>query len=101
MSAGTRDSIPTFQDKHKRPLKKRAIPADASSQQAASLESLFTHPDQHIRTERALPRAAPPPPDIVTNVQGSSAGAGSGEFHVYKAARRRERERLKRLDEEV
>jgi hypothetical protein len=33
------------------------------------------------------------------NVQGSRAGAGSGEFHVYKASRRREYERLKLLDE--
>jgi hypothetical protein len=42
-----------------------------------------------------------PPPDIVTNVQGSSAGAGSGEFHVYKASRRREYERIRVMDEEV
>lgn len=41
------------------------------------------------------------PPEIVTNVQGSSAGAGSGEFHVYKASRRREYERLRGMDEEV
>jgi len=34
-------------------------------------------------------------------VQGSSAGAGSGEFHVYKASRRREYERVKAMDEEV
>lgn len=34
-------------------------------------------------------------------MQGSSAGAGSGEFHVYKAARRREQERLRVMDEEV
>lgn len=33
------------------------------------------------------------------NVQGSSAGAGSGEFHVYKQSRRREYERLKLMDE--
>lgn len=33
------------------------------------------------------------------NVQGSSAGAGSGEFHVYKASRRREYERLKMMEE--
>ena len=46
-------------------------------------------------------RKLPPPPEIVTNVQGSSAGAGSGEFHVYKAARRREYERLRLMDEEV
>lgn len=42
-----------------------------------------------------------PPPEIVANVQGSSAGAGSGEFHVYKAGRRREYERLRLMDEEV
>lgn len=36
----------------------------------------------------------------MANVQGSSAGAGSGEFHVYKASRRREYERLKAMDEE-
>lgn len=52
----------------------------------------------------------PPPPkdkslrparEMMKNVQGSSAGAGSGEFHVYKAGRRREYERLKMLDDEV
>lgn len=40
-----------------------------------------------------------PPREMMKNVQGSSAGAGSGEFHVYKASRRREYERLKLLDE--
>ena len=48
-----------------------------------------------------LASALPPPPEIVSNVQGSSAGAGSGEFHVYKASRRREYERLKLMDEEA
>jgi len=38
---------------------------------------------------------------MMKNVQGSSAGAGSGEFHVYKASRRREYERLKLLEEEA
>jgi hypothetical protein len=42
-----------------------------------------------------------PPREMMKNVQGSSAGAGSGEFHVYKASRRREYERLKVLDEEA
>ena len=35
------------------------------------------------------------------NVQGSSAGAGSGEFHVYKASRRREYERLKIMEDQA
>jgi len=52
----------------------------------------------------------PPPPkektirparEMMKNVQGSSAGAGSGEFHVYKASRRREYERLKMMEERV
>lgn len=52
----------------------------------------------------------PPPPkekmirparEMMKNVQGSSAGAGSGEFHVYKASRRREYERLKIMEEEA
>jgi Protein of unknown function (DUF1168) len=38
---------------------------------------------------------------MMKNVQGSSAGAGSGEFHVYKASRRREYERLKALNDDA
>ena len=38
---------------------------------------------------------------MMKNVQGSSAGAGSGEFHVYKASRRREYERLKMMEEQA
>jgi len=40
-----------------------------------------------------------PAREMMKNVQGSSAGAGSGEFHVYKQSRRREYERLKMMDE--
>lgn len=103
MSEPIPESIPTSQDpRSKRPAKKRAL--TPVSAQAATLTALFAKPEQEIRIPSAsAPRAAPgsAPPEIVANVQGSSAGAGSGEFHVYKASRRREYERLRAMDEEV
>jgi hypothetical protein len=104
MSEPIPESIPTSQDpRSKRPLKKRAL--TPVSAQAATLSALFSKPDQEIRipstTTATKPSSANAPPEIVANVQGSSAGAGSGEFHVYKASRRREYERLRAMDEEV
>lgn len=42
-----------------------------------------------------------PPPDFVRNVMGSSAGAGSGEFHVYRHLRRKEYARQKFIQEKT
>ena len=61
-------------------------------------------PEREIRIpdpSSANKHTLPPPPEIVANVQGSSAGAGSGEFHVYKASRRREYERLRTMEEDA
>ncbi|KAI0358669.1 DUF1168-domain-containing protein [Trametes cingulata] len=81
------------------PHRHAATPLD---KQRAQLEKLLKDP--------AKPAYIPPPPkektirpprEMMKNVQGSSAGAGSGEFHVYKASRRREYERLKMMDEQA
>ena len=104
MSEPIPESIPTSHDpRSKRPVKRRAL--SPTSAHAAQVDALFAHPDREIRmppsSSSALAKTLPPPPEIVANVQGSSAGAGSGEFHVYKASRRREYERLRLMDEEV
>jgi hypothetical protein len=103
MSGEGPESIPTSADpRSKRAVKKRAL--TPVSAQASSVDALFAKPDQEIRIPhgpRPAARTLAAPPEIVTNVQGSSAGAGSGEFHVYKASRRREYERLRAMDDEV
>jgi hypothetical protein len=72
----------------------------AVEKQRGQLEKLLKDPSK--------PAFVPTPPqektirparEMMKNVQGSSAGAGSGEFHVYKASRRREYERIKLLEE--
>ncbi|KAJ9620118.1 hypothetical protein H2203_007882 [Taxawa tesnikishii (nom. ined.)] len=84
MSENIPESIPTSADRRShRPTKKRAL--TPSTLQSSSKFS---------------PKRFSAVPEIVANVQGSSAGAGSGEFHVYKASRRREYERLRAMEEE-
>lgn len=102
MSEPIPESVPTSADpRSQRPIKRRAVgPRDVH---ASEVEALFAKPDRDIKIPgtSTLSTSLSAPPEIVANVQGSSAGAGSGEFHVYKASRRREYERLRAMDEEV
>ncbi|KAJ2817542.1 PRKR-interacting protein 1 [Coemansia erecta] len=42
-----------------------------------------------------------PPPEIVLNVRGSSAGAGSSDFSIYRDLRRKENLRIKLMEAEA
>jgi len=73
---------------------------NAVERQRAQLDKLLKDPSKPVHIP--LPpkeKTIRPARDMMKNVQGSSAGAGSGEFHVYKASRRREYERLNLLEE--
>ncbi|TCD69816.1 hypothetical protein EIP91_006129 [Steccherinum ochraceum] len=74
---------------------------NATDKQRAQLEKLLKDPQKPAYVPAApKEKTLRAPREMMKNVQGSSAGAGSGEFHVYKASRRREFERLKLMDEE-
>ncbi|KAK4704454.1 PRKR-interacting protein 1, partial [Phenoliferia sp. Uapishka_3] len=83
-------------------LPSRSITTAADLQRHA-LAKLLADPDKPVHIPAPPPegvRKLRDPRETMKNVQGSSAGAGSGEFHVYKQSRRREYERLKLMDEE-
>lgn len=74
----------------------------ATDRQRAQLDRLLKDPTKPAHVPAApKEKALRAPREMMKNVQGSSAGAGSGEFHVYKASRRREYERLKLMEEET
>uniref|UniRef100_A0A8C6X767 PRKR interacting protein 1 n=1 Tax=Naja naja TaxID=35670 RepID=A0A8C6X767_NAJNA len=75
------------------------IPRSAAEEQRLKLERLMRNPDKTVPIPEKLNEWAPrPPPEFVRDVMGSSAGAGSGEFHVYRHLRRREYQRQDFMD---
>ncbi|KAK2165082.1 hypothetical protein LSH36_55g07007 [Paralvinella palmiformis] len=78
------------------------VPKSAAEIQRLKLEKLMKKIDKEVYIPDArdpkLPRVFKPP-EFIRNVWGSSAGAGSGDFHVYRGVRRREYARQKFLKE--
>lgn len=68
--------------------------------QRLKLQKLMKNPDKPvILPDRPKAKSTPTVPEFVRNVMGSSAGAGSGEFHVYRHLRRKEYARQKFIQE--
>ncbi|KAG4082833.1 DUF1168-domain-containing protein [Neocallimastix lanati (nom. inval.)] len=77
------------------------IARTAKEIQKVQIENLMKRIDKPIVLPENKGVVLKPPKDFIRNIQGSSAGAGSGEFHVYRALRRKELMRLKLMNEEI
>jgi len=96
--------IPADERKGKKKRKKPDLPIvpvkNAADYQRMKLQRLFANPDKPVVLPvKPKDKNLPQPPEFVRNIMGSSAGAGSGEFHVYRHLRRKEYARQKFIQE--
>ncbi|KAF8795367.1 PRKR-interacting protein 1 like protein [Argiope bruennichi] len=76
------------------------VPKTPIDFQKLKLERLMANPEKPvIIPEMPKEKKGFTVPEFVRNVMGSSAGAGSGEFHVYRHLRRKEYTRQKMIEE--
>ncbi|XP_071945389.1 PRKR-interacting protein 1 homolog [Antedon mediterranea] len=85
--------------KHVKPKDPVFVPKSTSAKHRLHIERLMKNPEKAVFIPEVRkvwkPRDAP---EFVRDVMGSSAGAGSGEFHVYRGYRRREQIRQDYID---
>jgi len=75
------------------------LPKSLSDIQKRKLDKLMSDPSKEVYIPEPRKEWKPRTPmEFVRDVMGSSAGAGSGEFHVYQNAKKREQKRLDYLD---
>ncbi|KAJ1785662.1 hypothetical protein LPJ62_004134 [Coemansia sp. RSA 2167] len=71
------------------------------SKQRSQVEYLMKNIDKPIDISTPEKPMLRPPPDIVLNVRGSSAGAGSSDFSIYRDLRRKENLRVKLMESDA
>ncbi|XP_024880233.1 PRKR-interacting protein 1 homolog isoform X2 [Temnothorax curvispinosus] len=89
-------------DEKEKDEEKPVVPKTAVDLQRLKLMKLMKNADKPVMLpERPKAKNTPSVPEFVRNVMGSSAGAGSGEFHVYRHLRRKEYARQKFIQEKA
>ncbi|KAJ2450699.1 hypothetical protein EV183_004105 [Coemansia sp. RSA 2336] len=91
------DSEPSHHDDSG--LKRKRNPL--ADKQRSHIDYLMKHIDKPIDLAVSEKPAIQPPPDIVLNVRGSSAGAGSSDFSIYRNQRRKENLRVQLMEAEA